>query len=285
MNTPAPEHAAAPPPSKPCPARKAATLSVLDIGTSQIVCIVAQLQPREGGESLSRRSHTVRVTRDRPSPFARAQGRGGDPISTPPKPRSGRPSMPPNAWPRSRYSLSFSVSPARGWPLQHFEANTPVRGGPVGEEDLARVLRMAARDRRSVRTHRPACPADRLLPRRAARHHRSRRHDRRESGRGPARGLGPGSGDPRNLMLAVERCHLGVEAVVASPFAAGLSVLADDEIDMGAIVLDCGGGATGISVFEGGHLVHVDAFAVGGHQRHHGYRPAVSPPASPQGNA
>jgi cell division protein FtsA len=56
-----------------------------------------------------------------------------------------------------------------------------------------------------------------------------------------------------------------VEAVVAAPYAAGLSVLADDEADMGAIVLDFGGGTTCFSVFEGGHLVHVDGFAVGGH--------------------
>ena len=38
----------------------------------------------------------------------------------------------------------------------------------------------------------------------------------------------------RNLMLAVERCHLDVEAMVASPYVAGLSVLADDEGDLGA---------------------------------------------------
>ena len=37
----------------------------------------------------------------------------------------------------------------------------------------------------------------------------------------------------RNLMLAVERCHLTVEAMVASPYVAGLAVLADDEADLG----------------------------------------------------
>ena len=38
----------------------------------------------------------------------------------------------------------------------------------------------------------------------------------------------------RNLMLAVERCHLAVEAMVAAPYVAGLSVIADDEADTGA---------------------------------------------------
>ena len=34
----------------------------------------------------------------------------------------------------------------------------------------------------------------------------------------------------RNLMLVVERCHLHVEAMVASPYVAGLSTLADDGV-------------------------------------------------------
>ena len=38
----------------------------------------------------------------------------------------------------------------------------------------------------------------------------------------------------RNLMLAVERCHLAVETMVAAPYVAGLAVLADDEADLGA---------------------------------------------------
>ena len=66
-------------------------------------------------------------------------------------------------------------------------------------------------------------------------------------------------------MLAVERCHLGVEAVIATPYASGLSALVDDEADMGAVVIDMGGGTTSVGVFSGGHLVHVDAIAVGGH--------------------
>ena len=33
-------------------------------------------------------------------------------------------------------------------------------------------------------------------------------------------------------MLAVEHCHLGVEAVIATPYAAGLSALVDDEAEI-----------------------------------------------------
>jgi cell division protein FtsA len=69
----------------------------------------------------------------------------------------------------------------------------------------------------------------------------------------------------RNLMLAVERCHLGVEAVIATPYASGLSSLVDDEAEMGVVVIDMGGGTTSVGVFARGCLVHVDALAVGGH--------------------
>jgi cell division protein FtsA len=68
----------------------------------------------------------------------------------------------------------------------------------------------------------------------------------------------------RNLMLAVERCHLDVEAMVASPYVAGLSVLADDEADLGAAVVDMGAGTTTLAVFAAGRFVHLDGFALGG---------------------
>ena len=53
----------------------------------------------------------------------------------------------------------------------------------------------------------------------------------------------------RNLMLAVERCHLEVEAMVAAPYVAGLCVIADDEADIGAALIDMGAGTTTIAVF------------------------------------
>src|ERR1019366_1746856 len=69
----------------------------------------------------------------------------------------------------------------------------------------------------------------------------------------------------RNLMLAVERSHLAIEAMVASPYMAGLAVLADDEADLGAAIIDLGAGTTTLAVFSGGKFVHADGFALGGH--------------------
>ena len=69
-----------------------------------------------------------------------------------------------------------------------------------------------------------------------------------------------------NLKLAVERCHLSVAASLYAPFASGLSVLSGDEKQLGATVIDMGGGTTSIAVFLEGHLVHADVVPVGGQQ-------------------
>jgi cell division protein FtsA len=68
----------------------------------------------------------------------------------------------------------------------------------------------------------------------------------------------------KNLMLAVERCHLTVEAMAASPYVAGLSVLTDDEADLGAAVVEMGAGTTTIAIYSAGRFVHASGFAVGG---------------------
>ena len=52
-------------------------------------------------------------------------------------------------------------------------------------------------------------------------------------------------------MLAVERCHLNVEAMAASPYVAGLSVLTDDEADLGAAIVEMGAGTTTIAIYSG----------------------------------
>ena len=68
----------------------------------------------------------------------------------------------------------------------------------------------------------------------------------------------------RNLELSVNRAHLSVERMVATPYASGLAALVDDELEMGAACIDMGGGTTTISVFADGKFVYADAIPVGG---------------------
>ena len=69
----------------------------------------------------------------------------------------------------------------------------------------------------------------------------------------------------RNLTSCVAGCHLSTRSLVVSPYAAALSCLVDDEKELGATVIDMGGGVTSIAVFEFGELAFVDTVPVGGH--------------------
>ncbi len=68
----------------------------------------------------------------------------------------------------------------------------------------------------------------------------------------------------RNLATCVERCHLEVEGFVVSPYASGLATLVPDELDLGATVVDMGGGTTSLAVFYGGEAIHIDIIPLGG---------------------
>jgi cell division protein FtsA len=73
-----------------------------------------------------------------------------------------------------------------------------------------------------------------------------------------------GAAAVRNHSTAIGRAHLGIDALVVSPYAAGLSCLVGDEIELGVTVLDMGGGTTTIGVFFDGNLIFADSVPVGG---------------------
>jgi cell division protein FtsA len=68
----------------------------------------------------------------------------------------------------------------------------------------------------------------------------------------------------RNLALAIERAHLSVSGYVIAPYAAGKSVLAEDEAVLGTILIEMGGATTGVSIFHEGNLIFADSIPVGG---------------------
>jgi cell division protein FtsA len=70
----------------------------------------------------------------------------------------------------------------------------------------------------------------------------------------------------RNFQNCIGRCHLDVSGFVVTPYASGLSTLVDDELTLGATVIDMGGGTTTIASFLDGTLIHVDSIPVGGAQ-------------------
>ena len=68
----------------------------------------------------------------------------------------------------------------------------------------------------------------------------------------------------RNLVAVLDRCHVGIEMKVASPYAAALAVVADEEKDIGTTVIDFGAGTTSFATFLGGCLVNMGTIHAGG---------------------
>ncbi|MGC6471978.1 MAG: cell division protein FtsA [Parvibaculales bacterium] len=70
----------------------------------------------------------------------------------------------------------------------------------------------------------------------------------------------------RNLLLCIEKCHLEVERLIATPYASALSCLVEDEADLGVTVIDMGAGTTSFTVFYEGVPIHTSVLPVGGHK-------------------
>jgi len=67
----------------------------------------------------------------------------------------------------------------------------------------------------------------------------------------------------RNVTEAVQNAHLEVEGVIASPIAAGMACLTDEERDLGVALIELGGEVTNVSVHAGGMLLGMTAIAFG----------------------
>jgi cell division protein FtsA len=250
------------PKMKPISPRKSALVAALDIGSSKVACLIARLRPHGPQQVLTRRSHAIEVMG-----FGHTGARGmkaGGVINLAEAEEAIRQAV--DAAERmakveiESVVLSISCGRLAG---ELFAADVDIVGSGVSEGDIARVL--AAGSKHSQRDSRAvlhSMPVGYSI-------------DGAEGIRDPRGMLGGRFGvdmhvattdiaAARNLMMAVERCHLDVEAMVASPYVAGLSVLADDEADLGAAVVDMGAGTTTIAVFVGGRFVHLDGFALGG---------------------
>jgi cell division protein FtsA len=67
----------------------------------------------------------------------------------------------------------------------------------------------------------------------------------------------------RNLEGAVRQAHLDVNAVVASPIAAGLSCLSAEERDLGVALVEMGASVTTVALYAGGMLVELATLPFG----------------------
>jgi cell division protein FtsA len=73
-----------------------------------------------------------------------------------------------------------------------------------------------------------------------------------------------GSSPAMNLRKAVERSGYRVQELVLEPLASALSVLTDDEKELGVALVEMGAGTTDVAVFLEGKIRHLGTVAYGG---------------------
>ena len=67
----------------------------------------------------------------------------------------------------------------------------------------------------------------------------------------------------RNIDYVIRSAHLGVKAIVASPVAAALACLSEDERDLGVALIELGAEVTNVSLHAGGMLVGLRSIPLG----------------------
>jgi cell division protein FtsA len=247
---------------KQLPPRRAATLAALDVGSSKIACLIARLTPEPAEAPGEWRTHRARVLG---IGHQRSRGVKNGLIVDMDEAESAIRQTVDAAERMAGVQVDRVLVTASGGRLasQHFTAKTAIGGREIVEADVHRVLEASAAypmTRGRVVMH--SLPTGFSLDGVAGVHE-------------PTRMIGEELGvdlhvatcdqaAAHNLILAVERGHLSVEAMAAAPYAAGLSVLEPDEAEMGVVVVDMGAGSSSLAVFSGGGLTHVDAVMLGG---------------------
>ena len=72
-------------------------------------------------------------------------------------------------------------------------------------------------------------------------------------------------GPLQNMRACIERCHLECDKFVFSPYASALASLNQDEMDLGVLHVEMGGGSTSFSVFYENKPICIGSVPVGAH--------------------
>ena len=237
-------------------------VSVLDVGSSKVCCMIAKLKPSESSQLLKGRTHQVRVIG---IGHQKSQGvKSGVIVDLNRAEQAIRLAV--DAAERMAGitvdSLIVNLSAGR-LRSESFSATINLGGHEVELADVKRVLaagaKQALKAQRQVVHSLPV--AFSLDAERGIRDPRGMIGDTL----GVDMHVLTGDAAPlRNLELCINRSHLSVDRMVATSYASGLSALVDDELEMGAACIDMGGGTTSISVFADGKFVYADSIPVGG---------------------
>src|SRR6187399_1936927 len=238
-------------------------VSVLDIGSTKICCVIARLTPRPEGKALKGRTHIAEVIG---FGYGASSGIKSGVITDLDQAEQAIRTvvgMAERAAGLTVQSVIVNVTAGR-LGSETFSATVNLGGQEVERADIQRVLR--AVNERSVRPERSiihALPIGYALD-----GQKGIKDPRGMVGEKLSVDVSVISAETlamRNIELVLHRCHLQIEALVATPYASGLSTLVDDESHLGVCCIDLGGATTTVSVFSDGQLVYTDAIAIGGH--------------------
>jgi cell division protein FtsA len=70
----------------------------------------------------------------------------------------------------------------------------------------------------------------------------------------------------QNILKCVHRCGLEMDQMILQPLASSRAVLAEDEKDLGVCLVDIGGGTTDVAIFTGGAIRHSAVIPIAGDQ-------------------
>lgn len=243
-------------------ARRSGVVTVLDVGTSKVCCAVARLDPCEDSRLLPGRTHQIRVLG-----IGHQKSRGvksGVIVDLDRAEQAVRLAV--DAAERMAgltvESLLVNVSAGR-LRSETLSATVRLGGHEADEADIRQVLAAGARQvLKAERQVVHALPSGFSLDA-----ERGIRDPRGMIGDTLGVDMHVVTGDVaplRNLELCINRAHLSVERMVATPYASGLAALVEDEAEMGAACIDFGGGTTTICVFSDGRFRHADTLPIGG---------------------
>jgi cell division protein FtsA len=163
-----------------------------------------------------------------------------------------------------RVSASSSRRPSARWPATGSRPASPSAPDPIGDADLARAIGMALAQIR-LPNRRPI----HVLPIAWSVDGARGVHDPR-SMRGGSLGLDllvvsmAESAFIASLSHCLELAHLDLQGVAAAPVVSSLAALEEDEMDLGCVCIDMGGGSTSAAVWSGRSLLHIESVNVGG---------------------
>ena len=242
-------------------------VAVVDVGTSKIACIVAEITSDSLGASLGDGGPLTNPSGIRVAGAALIQSRGvqfGE-ISAMQETEKAIRSVLAKAQKMAKVRVDYILACFSGANPESFSlcGNVALNGDPIAEADIARVL--------------AACKAPAFGSGREPLHAQPLKFsvDHRPDLVDPRGQFGNRLSVDLHLLMVnriaveniyecVRKCGLELAGVASSAYASGISSLIEDEQELGAACVDIGAEITGISIFHKKHMIHAGAIRLGG---------------------